>query len=238
MLLSSGAVARDRAPVAEQLRFELLKFEGRTARWKPERLGRDVTLRYAIVTRETAIDSAINCDRIRPPENLLRKSGLNRSDFSVAVRRAFDVWQSLDTPAFHETLIQEEADILIGEQAVPVGLAFTNLSFDKLAPHSIGPVAGISSGQICLNPEKSWKIGFDGNFARPDIVFAVAHEIGHVLGLDHPSARGHLMSFKYLEDRLLPSVGDMAGIHALYGGTRANRAAVDDAAPALEVTSR
>jgi len=54
--------------------------------------------------------------------------------------------------------------------------------------------------------------------------YVLAHEIGHVLGLDHPSPSGELMSFEYSGRLEGLQPGDIAGIVALYGPSRARSA--------------
>ncbi len=43
------------------------------------------------------------------------------------------------------------------------------------------------------------------------------HEIGHAIGLDHPTGRGHIMSFRYSEKLDGLSGGDIAGAAYVYG---------------------
>ena len=90
--------------------------------------------------------------------------------------------------------------------AEPRGRAFTNV-----APHgSAGNgVSGISQSLICLNPATRWKIGFDGDLDVYDLRYTIAHEIGHAIGLDHPSAEGQLMSYRYVERGRALQPGDV-----------------------------
>src|SRR3546814_17194845 len=62
-----------------------------------------------------------------------------------------------------------------------------------------------------------WKVGVGGDVTVYDLRYAIAHEAGHAIGLDHPSPSGQLMSFRY--DELFRDLqpGDVAGVVALYG---------------------
>lgn len=98
----------------------------------------------------------------------------------------------------------------------PRGIAFTDL---KLAPPATpqSTTRAIEASVICLNPQQTWKTGFGGNAEQYDLEHVLAHEIGHVLGLDHPSANGHVMSFRYSEAQRELSTGDRLGAVWLYG---------------------
>ena len=50
-----------------------------------------------------------------------------------------------------------------------------------------------------------------------DLRYTIAHEIGHAIGLDHPSAAGELMSYRYDERRQGLQPGDTKGVVLLYG---------------------
>ena len=73
---------------------------------------------------------------------------------------------------------------------------------------------------ICLNPQRSWKIGFDGNLDVYDLRYTFMHEIGHAVGLDHPGRSGSIMGYRYDErvHKLQPS--DIAAAQSLYGPPR------------------
>ena len=60
-------------------------------------------------------------------------------------------------------------------------------------------VKSIRQSLICLNPEQTWKVGYDGNLEVYDLYFTFLHEIGHTIGLDHPGASGEVMGFRYDE---------------------------------------
>ena len=75
----------------------------------------------------------------------------------------------------------------------------------------------IGRSLICLNPRQPWKIGFDGDLKVYDLRYTLAHEIGHAIGLDHPSPSGQLMSYRYDEGQPGLQPGDIKGAALLYG---------------------
>ena len=155
-----------------------------------------------------------------------------RGQRPAPVRRLFEtigVWEAVAGVRFLETADITGADILIGAETSPRGFAFTNVDHARtgLTPVSSTAVQvrPIQKSLICLNPTKLWKIGFDGNLEIYDIRYTIAHEVGHAIGLDHPSPSGELMSFRYTEDFRTLQPGDVAGAVALYGEAGAASAA-------------
>jgi len=212
LLVVLGAIGS--ADVARAEPFRFLTIEGAAVRWQPNAPNGAVVLKYAILQTHTTTQGAVNCGEMRPPSELLQLSEIRKEEFRRAVLAAFERWQGLADISFVEVHDQSQADIVIGEQVEPQGFAFTNV---VLAPPLGDTMRGIASAQICLNPQKRWKIGFDGNLAVYDLVHSIAHEIGHAIGLDHPAERGQLMSFRYHETRAGLSNGDVQGAIQLYG---------------------
>jgi predicted Zn-dependent protease with MMP-like domain len=226
--LWSGLTAAGSAARAEPFRW--LVINGAQARWVVQG-AEPLTLRYAIVKTEMHTANARNCGGMAPPTGLLTKSALSDDVFRTAVAHSFAAWQEHINVNFEETNDQHSADIAIGEQSDPTGFAFADVSVGAKTSDEIGQ---ITKAAICLNPLKKWKIGYDGDLAVYDLVHTISHEIGHAIGLDHPSRNGHLMSFRYGELSSGLSEGDVLGAVKLYGrrsdpsSTATNRAASRD----------
>lgn len=196
--------------------FQPLVMNGHPVRWFPNRAGQ-VVLSYAIARSEMAFDDAINCKRIRQPRDMLEKSGIDAEHFRSALKLAFSSWERAANMRFVEIDDPSKAAIVIGEQVVPQGYAFSNVT---PGTRVLDGYSEIKRAQVCLNPMRKWKIGFDGDRAVYDLQYTLTHEIGHAIGLDHPIARGQLMSFRYDETLHGLSSGDIAGAEFVYGARR------------------
>lgn len=193
--------------------WRALEIGGRQVRWRKPAAG-PLTLRYAFARSERRQPGALNCAGIGPIHTLASMSRLVPDTIRAAAAQAFARWQHVSTLHFAEVDDEAQADIVIGEQLEPEGHAFTNVDLgDDLADGA----RAITAATICLNPRRHWKIGFDGNLTAYDLVHTLTHEIGHAIGLDHPSARGHVMSFRYDETLKELTAGDIGGVVALYG---------------------
>jgi hypothetical protein len=194
--------------------FRLIELGGSTMKWGNPIMGAGATVTYAFVEAPVSIPDARNCGAMVPMTGLLAKAGVEQKTFEAEVANAFKAWSSVANLRFSKAASPAEADILIGAQAVPKGRAFTNVEFEETGA---GKVRSLEKSLICLNPEQPWKIGFDGDLDVYDLRYSMAHEIGHAIGLDHPSASGQVMSYKYEERVDTLQIGDIHGAVALYG---------------------
>jgi Matrixin len=194
------------------LGFRLLDLNGHNVRWPSDSEG-NVNVTYAFATKAFTIVGARNCSDMVPLGGLFAKSKISPTVFQSEVREAFDMWEKVANIKFKEIEDFRSAGIVIGAQAHPEGHAFANVT-QKLAD---GKTLEIERSLICFNPDKPWKIGFDGNLNIYDVRFTTAHEIGHAIGLDHPDQSSQLMSFRYQEQFRTLQTGDVMGATKIYG---------------------
>ncbi len=195
------------------LGFRLLDLENQTVKWQSPRLGEGAAVSYAFATEAIDTPGARNCAKLEPSDKAYAPSHIRPDEFRHEVAQAFRMWESVANITFHEASDPRSADILIGAQGEPQGRAFTNVALKDGAPgHKT-----IERSLICLNPRQAWKVGFDGRLDVYDLRYTIAHEIGHAIGLDHPSAAGELMSYRYDERQRGLQPGDTRGVVLLYG---------------------
>jgi predicted Zn-dependent protease len=142
--------------------------------------------------------------------------------FDSELAAALAMWQSAANIRFIVAKRASTADIVFSTETEPDGIAYADVTLGS----GEQSVSRLTRGIVCLNPELRWsvwrttKVGL-GTENKSDkgvhLRYTLAHEIGHVLGLDHPGPEGELMSFEYGShfDGLRP--GDVAGIATLYG---------------------
>lgn len=206
----TGATATSAGTLTD---YRLLLLGGGPVKWGSPALGSGAVVRYAIVTHDTAFEAARNCRAVGPVDRLLAANGIDSRAFAGEVAGAFAAWSAVADIGF-VAVPPEAADILIGAQVESLGRAFTNVDYAESAE---GETRRITRSVICLNPAEAWKIGFDGDLDVYDIRYALTHEIGHAIGLDHPGVPGELMDFRYRETFADLQPGDRAGAVDLYG---------------------
>lgn len=207
------------APVsvsAQRLFFKPLVLDGGRVKWQSTALASGAVVTYAFASRATTTPEARNCSDMLPLQQLPGTDGaiLDMRSIRTALQRALERWERVADLRFVETDDEAAANILIGQQSVPVGRAFANVSTRGDVRNG---VKEIDRSLVCFNAEQRWKLGFDGNLDVYDLVHTLTHEVGHAIGLDHPGARGHVMSARYDETVADLSPGDIAGAVALYG---------------------
>jgi hypothetical protein len=215
------------APVqAQSLKtYRHIILDGQRVKWGVPEAGAGAIVTYATVDRAVRFPGARNCAAMTPIGQLLASSDVRRTTFDAEVRAAFALWSVAANVRFEPAPDAASADILIGAQAEPRGRAFTNIEYETEGAPGI---MRLTRSLICLNPEERWKVGFDGNLEVYDLRYALLHEIGHAIGLDHPAIASQLMDFRYLEQFRVPQQGDVLGVVALYGPSQAGTAALGD----------
>lgn len=194
--------------------YRLLVLGDGIVKWGAPERGTGAVVTYAITNRRLAFESARNCADVVPVDGILAASGIARPDFEAEVAAAFLAWSAVADIAF-VPVPEAAADILIGAEAEPRGWAFTNVAHrPATGPGQSGTIVG---SVICLNPARTWKVGFDGNLDVYDVRYTLMHEIGHAIGLDHPGVPGEVMDFRYEESFSSLQAGDRAGAVELYG---------------------
>lgn len=216
--ITAGEIRSQPAGGAQQpfagARWRALIIDGATVFWPQTDGTSSLVLRYAFATSTIHNDSAINCRIVQPLDAISSQNGIGHSNLRAAAGAAFRRWEQAAALNFIEVDDASQADIVIGAQGDPHGFAFTNVDLGA----SLGEGRrAIAHASICLNPERHWKIGFDGNLSSYDLVHTLTHEIGHAIGLDHPGARGSVMAFRYDELHSGLSAGDIVGVTAIYG---------------------
>ena len=212
-LLIGGGASRaaddvDQLKSATGETFKVLRYQGNLVRWQGPAPGARPEITYRVLTGPQAFSSALNCRAMTGLDGLLAASGIASSTFDNELVAAFAMWEAAADLTFRKAAPDEPANILIGAQRDPEGWAFANLTHDAASPLAIKP---ISRALICLNPERLWKVGFDGNLKACDLRRTLAHEIGHAIGLDHPSGPNQIMGHRYEERFRDLQSGDVLG---------------------------
>lgn len=212
-LAAVALVVTCNAPAAHAANYRQIVLDGHTLKWGKPAAGSGAVVTYADVDSDRTFAGARNCSAVQPLDQLLAASRIDRATFDREQAAAFAAWSNVANIRFRK-VDASDADILIGAEAIPTGRGFTNVEYRD--PGMVER-ASLTRSVICLNAELPWKVGFDGNLTVYDLRYALTHEIGHAIGLDHPGRTGELMDFRYREEFRVPQLGDIAGATFLYG---------------------
>jgi hypothetical protein len=172
---------------------------------------------YKVLSQTIEFANARNCSAMSGVDTLLSSSNVSRTSFDRELEAAFSQWEGVTNLRFSKARDDELAQIIVGAQVVPDGWAFANVFYDPLPMSQYKP---ITRALICLNPQRPWKVGFDGKLEIYDLRYTLVHEIGHAIGLDHPPMGGQIMTQRYEEHFRELQPGDVLGATALYGTTK------------------
>ena len=198
--------------------FRLLQFTGAPMKWGGSRLGESAVVTWRIATARERFAGNRNCRGLQRIEAALEPSSIGREEFDRELEGAMRMWEDVAGIRFRHVRQGETADLVIGAQSRPRGRAYTNVSAGRMVP--VGDrrrIDRLQGAVICLNPRQPWKIGFDGDLKVYDLRHTLAHELGHVIGLDHTGPRGAVMAFRYDEQHRGLAAGDIRGAQRLYG---------------------
>lgn len=195
---------------AEDPTYRQLTLDGFPLKWGAPNRGATIT--YAVAEYSSSLRGKENCRHTTGVSALLTHSQLRTEQFHAALTSAFQLWSEAADVHFEPAAPGARPDLTVTAEAEPDGIAFTDVR------HRSG---AITQAIICLNPKAAWTAE-----NRPDIAdayrltYVLAHEIGHAIGLDHPSPEGQLMSFEYDRARQGLQPGDVNGVVSLYGKPR------------------
>jgi hypothetical protein len=196
--------------------FRLLELGGMRVKWGAPALGtagEEVT--YGFAGAVTRYPDALNCRVLAPADRLAVAAGGEQRLREVAAA-AFGLWSGVADVRFRPARAGEVPDVTIGAQGRPDRVAFANVWPDRTrAARGVAPLARAT---ICLNPTLAWST--DGRSGGLDLGTVLAHEIGHVIGLDHPGPTGALMGYRDQGDVDRLMAGDIAGSVVLYGAAK------------------
>ena len=219
MCIAGAAAAEDGS------NFKILKLEGNSVRWQKSGTGFQApVVTYSLVSDAVDFPGARNCRKMTNLDQLTASSQVAMNAMREEISAAFTAWETVAGINFREAADPAKADILIGAQVEPEGWAFADVFYDTHSPDAIKP---ISRSLVCLNPSKRWKIGFDGDLKTYDLRYTLTHEIGHAIGLDHPSGAGAIMGYRYEERFRDLQPGDVQGAVVLYGPRAPTELATD-----------
>lgn len=144
-------------------------------------------------------------------KNLLRWKFVNytldipQHEISGSFNKGFGVWSEHIPLDFQEVMADEQADIQITFKKLDtVG--------NVLAQAWFPPV-----GKMEFDESELWSWKLPINRGQVDLATVVAHEAGHVLGLEHSNVRGSQMAPVYAGPMRFLTQDDIARAQAIYG---------------------
>ena len=217
LILAAATLAAAVPGVAQSLggdHYKQLRLDGHTVQWPHDDAAQPLLLTYRILNTPSVFEGARNCKRMDALAVVEQRSQIPDSHLRTELNAALKMWERAANIRFREATDTETPNISIGSQAEPEGWAFADVSYNSVADGDIKP---ITRALVCLNPKRKWKIGFDGDLSSYDLRYTLAHELGHAIGLDHPSASTQMMGYRYEERFRELQEGDVAGAVAIYG---------------------
>ena len=176
--------------------YRLLQLNGNLVKWGKPELRQGAVITWALLDKASRFPDALNCRSMVPLAPHLAHGSAEAGVVVAQLARAFDTWSAAADISFRRPVIDDptKADIVIGAQAIPTGRAFSSVAYGRQGDGPAGSVAakalspsgrqGAAAGSsapdfqsvksirqslICLNPEQTWKVGYDGNLEVYDL---------------------------------------------------------------------
>lgn len=140
--------------------------------------------------------------------------------WQTELSNAFNMWSSVADISFMEVAdngVKYDGFGAVGDIRLG-GHAFDGRG-NVLAHAYVPPPNGrTAAGDLHLDSEENWKIGFGG--PGFDIFWVLTHEIGHSIGLGHSTSPTSLMYAFYSETSRSLQADDIAAVQAVYGAAQ------------------
>jgi len=197
-------------------------------KWGEGELGTPAVVTYGFVTEPTVFDGNVGevarCRNLVPLAGSL--PGITQEELDATAAYAFGEWSALSGMEFKRAAPGERPQVLLGAQTKPSGVAWTNLRAKSSAGRGFHR---ITAGAICFSPRpkmngwpkaRVWRIAKNGEVLEPeeDFAYGLVHEVGHVVGVDHPDlkAEENVMGYTMTGIRTITEI--LAGVATfLYG---------------------
>ncbi|MEM6386558.1 MAG: matrixin family metalloprotease [Pseudomonadota bacterium] len=138
--------------------------------------------------------------------NLALNNGATDASINATLNAALQAWEDVAAIDF----VRDDANPMFTFGAEPIDVAFAGVA--RFGPDLAG-LNSLSGGEIIFNSLYLWSD--NGGPGSTDFYAVALHEIGHMIGLDHPDDPTQIMNAVIQVDDL--GLGDIQGAQFLYG---------------------
>lgn len=138
--------------------------------------------------------------------DLVLNNGATDDSIDASLIQAFQTWESVAAVTF----VEDDVDPMVTISAAPINPDFAGVTIFR--PDLPG-LNTLESAEVIFNSQYLWSD--NGGIGSTDFFAVALHEIGHVLGLDHPDDPTQIMNAIIEVDEL--GEGDIRGAQLLYG---------------------